>query len=587
MPEYIAPLKEMNFVLNELVGLEKICANSKNEGASIDLVPSVLEEAGRLAHEVFSPLNRIGDLNPARVEDGKVIESPGFSEAYQQFVEGGWGSVACDPNYGGMGLPEAVDAACLEMWIGSNVSFSLCPTLTHGAINALKASATEEIKQRYLPKMITGEWTGTMNLTESQAGSDLSVIRTKAMPEGDHYRIKGTKIFITWGDHQMTDNVVHLVLARLPDAPEGVKGISLFVVPKFLVNDDGSLGDRNDVFPLSVEHKLGIHASPTCVMGFGQSNDSAGAIGYLVGQENRGLMHMFVMMNSARLHIGLEGTGIGERAYQHARDYAKDRVQGKSSDENSETIIGHADVRRMLLEMRSLTEASRALCYVAFGELDRVEQGDDKALARVEYLTPIVKGFTTEIAQEITSLAVQIHGGMGFVEETGVAQYYRDARIMPIYEGTNGIQAMDLIGRKLLADNCGRFNLMVQEMQSELASMEVSGITQSIVQASVNSLELLEEHTRWIADKVAADENLPGSVAFHLMMLNGYVFGGFFMAKSAVVAQQKMAEDKQFYDAKIKVADFYANSILPRALAHAASIRGGSNSIMQLSEDQF
>ncbi len=592
MAEYIAPLNEMNFVLRELVGLEKICQQSTHEGVSMELVPSVLDEAGKLAGGVFSPLNRVGDLNPARVVDAKVVETPGFADAYQQFIEGGWGSVACDPAYGGMGLPEAVDAACLEMWIGSNVSFSLCPTLTHGAINAIKASASEELKDIYLPKLISGEWTGTMNLTEAQAGSDLSVIRTKAVPEGDHYRIKGTKIFITWGDHQMTDNIVHLVLARLPDAPEGVKGISLFVVPKYLVNDDGSLGERNDVYPMSVEHKMGIHASPTCVMGFGQSDASGGAVGYLVGQENRGLMHMFVMMNSARLHIGLEGVGVGERAYQHARDYAKERVQGAPADNASETIIGHADVRRMLLEMRALTEASRAITYVAFSQLDRVEQGEDNALARVEYLTPIVKGFCTEVAQEITSLGVQVHGGMGFVEETGAAQYYRDARIMPIYEGTNGIQAMDLIGRKLLSDNCGRFNILVGEMKAELASWQTNDQTIAIVDSVQSGIDRLEQTTKWIVENADSQTDFSGAVAFHLMMLNGYVIGGFYLAKGAVVSAGKLAEqdtpeDNDFYDAKIKVAEFYARSIMPRTLAHADSVKAGSECVMQLREDQF
>ena len=587
MSDYVAPLKEMNFVLNEIVGLKEICANSQHEGVSIDLVPSILEEAGKLANGVFSPLNRAGDLNPARVEDRKVVQSPGFSEAYQAFVEGGWQSIACNPAHGGMGLPEAVGAACAEMWTSSNMSLSLCPTLTHGAISALEAAASEELKATYLPKLISGEWTGTMNLTEPQAGSDLAVIRSKAAPQGDHYRISGTKIFITWGDHQMTDNVVHLVLARLPDAPEGVKGISLFVVPKFMVNEDGSLGERNDVYPLSVEHKMGIHGSPTCVMGFGQSDNSEGAIGYLVGQENRGLMHMFVMMNAARLHIGMEGVGIGERAYQHARDYALERVQGSDLDGNSTTIIGHADVRRMLFEMRSLTEAARAITYVALSQLDRIEQGDDKALARVEYLTPIVKGFSTEVAQEITSLGVQIHGGMGFVEETGAAQYYRDARIMPIYEGTNGIQAMDLIGRKLLADSCGRFRLMMSETKEELASLNAGEKSKPIVASVSQSIESLEQTTQWIVDNVSLDADLPGAIAFHLLMLKGYIFGGFYLAKGAVIAEQKYSDDPDFYDAKIKVADYFVHSIMPRALAHVGSIKAGTGVLMEMREDQF
>jgi len=588
MAEYIAPVKEINFVLDEIVDLPDICEKSQHEGVSADLIPPILDEAAKLANGVLSPLNRVGDLNPARVEDQKVIESPGFSDAYAAFREGGWPSVACDPNYGGMGLPEVIDCACVEMWCGSNLAFSLVATLNHGAINALHACANDEIKQTYLPKMISGDWTGTMNLTEPQAGSDLAVVRTKATRDGDQYRITGTKIYISWGDHQMGENVVHLVLARLPDAPEGVKGISLFVVPKYLVNEDGSLGEHNDVYPLSVEHKMGIHASPTCVMAYGQSDNSEGAIGYLVGQEHHGLMHMFVMMNAARLHIGVEGLGLSERAYQRARDYAKERVQGKPADPNSTTIIGHPDVRRMLCEMRALTEASRLLTYVASGQLDHVEFGDAKAMARVEYLTPVVKGFVTEVTQEITSLGVQIHGGMGFVEETGAAQYYRDARILPIYEGTNGIQALDLIGRKLLNDkDCGRFKLIMSELNAELNSFEKNAETAAFIDAAQSGLDTLQTATQWIVDHVGEDADLPGSIAFHLMMLNGYAIGGFYMAKAAIISMSKKDQDPEFYDAKIKIADFYLKSILPRIYACEGSIKAGSACVMALSEAQF
>ncbi|RZV50692.1 MAG: acyl-CoA dehydrogenase, partial [Pseudomonadales bacterium] len=402
MPDYQAPLKDMHFVIKDLHGLQAVCENLGNPDITVDVIDAVIDEAAKFASTVFSPLNTHGDTNGAKVTDKGVQETEGFAEAYQQFVESGWGALPGATEYGGMGMPELVAGTTGEMWTSANMALSLCPLLTIGAIRAVETHASDELKQTYLPKMISGEWTGTMNLTEPQAGSDLAQVRTKAVPDGDQYRISGTKIYITWGDHQMTDNVVHLVLARLPDAPEGVKGISLFVVPKFLVNEDGSLGERNDVHCSSVEHKMGIHGSPTCVMNYGEND---GAIGYLIGEEHKGLMYMFVMMNAARIHVGISGVSISERAYQHALDYAKTRVQGAPLQGGSAvTIINHPDVRRMLLQMRALTEAARAITAAVSVEFDKEEAGDAKALARIEYLTPIAKGWATEIAQEVTSL---------------------------------------------------------------------------------------------------------------------------------------------------------------------------------------
>jgi acyl-CoA dehydrogenase len=422
--------------------------------ASTDVVDAVLDEAGKFAAEVLAPLNSAGDEQGAQYSNGNVTSPAGFKQAYEQFVAGGWNGLGAQPEFGGQGLPHLVAMAVQEMWNSANMAFCLCPMLTSGVIEALKLTGSDAQKQLYMPKLTAGTWSGTMNLTEPQAGSDLSAVRTQAVPEGDHYRIRGTKIFITWGEHDMSENIVHLVLARTPDAPEGVKGISLFIVPKFMVNPDGSLGERNDVKCVSIEHKLGIHASPTCVLAYG---DEKGAVGYLVGEENRGLEYMFIMMNHARLGVGLEGVALGERAYQHAREYAKTRVQGRTIGQKSGdrvTIIHHPDVRRMLLTMKAQTEAMRALAYVAAAALDRSHHHpDDKERRRnqsfVDFLIPIVKGCSAETAVEVASTGIQIHGGMGFVEETGAAQFLRDARITTIYEGTTGIQAADLVGRKV------------------------------------------------------------------------------------------------------------------------------------------
>ena len=591
MSDYIAPLKDINFVLNELAGLDRLCQLPRFEDVSVDVVAAVLEECGKFASGVLAPLNTFGDQNGAVCVDNAVQETAGFADAYRQFVEGGWVSLPGNPEYGGMGLPECVAIATMEMATTANLSFSLCPMLGQGAIEAIESHASDALKDIYLGKLISGEWTGTMNLTEPQAGSDLAAVRTRAVPEGDHYRISGTKIFITWGDHQMTDNIVHLVLARTPDAPEGVKGISLFVVPKFLVNDDGSLGARNDAYAVSVEHKLGIHASPTCVMSYG---DNDGAIGYLVGEENKGLAYMFTMMNHARLNVGVQGVSVSERAYQHAVSYAKERVQGATpGDSGKTTIIRHPDVRRMLMQMRALTEASRALCYVSMAAFDVVHHGTteeqrDAARGRGELLTPLAKGWSTEIAQEVTSLGVQVHGGMGFIEETGAAQYFRDARITSIYEGTTAIQANDLVGRKFLRDGGLQLQHLLADMRETGQALAArDGRLQLMGCELETAIVELEKLADFILGAYQDDVRLPGAVSFNFLMAAGTAVGGWLLARSAQVADSKLAEDELFYGAKIATAHFYAEQILPRVAAHVKAALGGSAAIMGLTDEQF
>ncbi len=588
MAEYVAPLKDMQFVLSELAGLEQVTSLPRFVDATPDVIAPVLDEAAKFAGEVLSPLNIVGDQKGAVCENNQVQETEGFAEAYRQFAEGGWVSLSGDPEFGGMGLPDCVASAVAEMWSAANSSFALCPMLGVGAMNAIESHASEELKNTYLPKMMSGEWTGTMNLTEPQAGSDLAAVRTKAVPNGDHYLISGTKIFITWGDHQMTDNIVHLVLARTPDAPEGVKGISLFIVPKFLINADGSPGDRNDAYAVSVEHKLGIHASPTCVMSYG---DSEGAVGYLVGEENKGLAYMFTMMNHARLNVGVQGVSLSERAYQHAVNYAKERVQGITPGLPAGTIIEHPDIRRMLMTMRALTEASRAVCYLNAANLDLGHFHEDeseaaKANVMADLLTPIAKGWSTEVVQEVASLGVQIHGGMGFIEETGAAQHMRDARITSIYEGTTGIQANDLVGRKFIRDGGAGFSALLAEMQATcdtLDSPELLNI-KPVLQQGISDLQKLGS---WILENYRSDAALPGAVSFNLLMAAGTTTGGWLMAKAAQVSEQKMSADEQFYSAKLTTAKFFAEHIMPRSQAYIDAAMAGTESIMGLASDQF
>ena len=593
MAEYNAPLKDMNFVIHELAGLDQLRRIDAFGEATDDLVEQILDEAAKFARDVWGPLNTVGDEQGVRVEDKKVIVPDGFAEAYQQYAEGGWPSLEFSPDYGGMGFPGLVGSAVSEMLQSANLAFSLCPMLTGGAIHAIDAHATEELKQQYLPKLVSGEWTGTMCLTEAQAGSDLSVVKTKAVPEGDHYRLTGSKIYITWGDQDFSENVIHLVLARLPDAPEGVRGISLFLVPKYLVNADGSVGDRNDVFAVSTEHKLGIHASPTVVLNFG---DDDGAVGYLVGEENKGLACMFTMMNHARVGVGIQGLAVSERAYQLAVEHAKDRVQGVAPGiQGRAAIVHHADVRRMLMIMKSQIEAMRAVAYVSAVDWDVAHHaGDDAersaANERVALVTPVVKGWMTEVSTEVTSLGIQIHGGMGYVEETGAAQHFRDARILTIYEGTTGIQALDLAGRKILGDGGKAMQDLLAEMRSldeELAAAgaDLGGI-RSTMQAAVDELE---QSATWLLQNAPNDQHVPGAASVNLMMQMGTVVGGWQMARAAVAASRKLEtcddHEKGFLDAKIGTARFYAEHILPRASSYARAACAGSESIMSVPVD--
>jgi len=591
MSDYQAPVKDMMFVINELAGLDQITKLPGFEDATSELVEAVLEEASQLAFEVISPLNAIGDTKGTRVEDGQVFVAEEFKAAYQQFIAGGWGGIAQSTASGGQGLPYLVGMAVDEMWESASLAWSICGLLSQGAARAIENYGTETLRQLVLEKLVSGEWTGTMVLTEPQAGSDLAAVRTQAVPEGDEYRLTGQKIFITYGDHDMADNIIHLVLARLPDAPPGVKGISLFAVPKFLINADGSLGERNNVKAVSVEHKLGIHGSPTCVLAFD------GSLGQLVGKPNYGLACMFTMMNHARLGVGLEGVAIAERAYQQALAYAKERVQGQAAGyEGSATIIKHPDVRRMLMYMKANIEAMRAIAYVTAVELDRVGAEPDEsckaaAQARLDLMTPIVKAWCTETGQILASLGLQVHGGMGYIEETGAAQYYRDARITTIYEGTTGIQAGDLIGRKILRDQGESLQAFIADVRKTDAELARHGDSLETIRAALkDGCQALVGATEWLFGNFSKDVNIPGAVSFNFLMLMGTVAGGWQMARAAVTAADYLnanGADKEFYEAKIITARFYAEQVLPMAGAYRRIVESGSESTMALSEDQF
>jgi alkylation response protein AidB-like acyl-CoA dehydrogenase len=594
---YTAPVKDMLFVMKELAALEDIAKLPGFEDANLDTAQAVLEESARLCGEVLAPLNVEGDRNPSSWKDGKVTATPGFAEAFRQFAEGGWQGVQHPLDYEGQGLPKLIATPCVEMLNASNLSFALCPLLTDGAIEALLTAGTEAQKQTYVPRLISGEWTGTMNLTEPQAGSDLALVRTRAEPQGDgSFKLFGTKIFITWGEHDMAKNIAHLVLARTPGAPEGVKGISLFIVPKFLVNDDGSLGERNDVHCVSIEHKLGIKASPTAVLQFG---DHGGAIGHLIGEENRGLEYMFIMMNAARFAVGMQGVGVSDRAYQKAVAYAKDRVQSRPVDgsaRQSVSIIHHPDVRRMLATMRALTEGSRALAYVAAAHCDIAHRHPDEAKrnehqAIYEFLVPIVKGWSTELSIDVTSLGVQVHGGMGFIEETGAAQYYRDARILPIYEGTTAIQANDLIGRKTLRDGGAVAKSLLDGIAQTVEALgsQQGAAFESMRRQLAQGHRALTAAVEFVVANTKRDPNavFAGSVPY--LKLAGIVLGGWQMARALLVAAEKRTEDPSFYGAKIATAQFYAEHVLPQAAALEVAIVSakGDEGVLALSEDQF
>jgi 3-(methylthio)propanoyl-CoA dehydrogenase len=593
MTDYYAPVLQMRFTIEHLADLPEVTALPDFSSVDGDTVQAVLEEAAKFAGGVLAPINWLGDRQGVKVENDAVVVPKEFSDAYAQFCEAGWPGIASNPEFGGQGLPKTVALACDEMWAAANVAFALCPELSQGAILAMDRHATDELKQAYLGKLVAGQWAGTMCLTEPQAGSDLSSLTTTAEPKGDGYLIKGQKIYITWGDHPMAENIIHLVLARLPGAPAGTKGISLFVVPKFKLNADGTPGERNDVFPVSVEHKMGIHASPTCVLAFG---DKGGAEGYLVGKPNEGLGAMFTMMNYMRLGVGAQGVGLADRSYQKSVAYARDRVQGRAPGEKGRVaIIRHPDVRRMLLLMRSLTQASRAICYYTASCLDRSAHGTDAEAvahwqARADLMTPIAKAWCTEVAQEATELGIQVHGGMGYVEETGVAQFYRDARIASIYEGTNGIQAIDLVGRKLLRDGGATVSAFISDMRAVDAPLANAGEDLAVVrQALARGLDELVQSSTHLVTGERRDPELVSAAAFDYMMLIGTVIGGWQLARGALVAQEQIAAggDRAFLQAQVVMAQFYAEHVLPRCSAHAAAVRAGSGSTMALAADLF
>jgi 3-(methylthio)propanoyl-CoA dehydrogenase len=597
MSEYIAPIRDMQFVLKELAGLEQVSQLPGCEEATPDLVDAILEEAAKFAEGVLSPLNIPGDQEGARWHDKQVTMPKGFKEAYGQFVENGWSALACEPEFGGQGLPKVVNAAVTEMWKSANHAFSLCPLLTTGAIEALVLAGSDTLKQTFLEKMVAGTWTGTMNLTEPNAGSDLAAVRSKAEPQADGtYKIFGQKIFITYGEHDMAENIVHLVLARTPTAPEGVKGISLFVVPKFMVNADGSLGARNDAYCVSIEHKLGIHASPTAVMSYG---DHGGAIGYLVGQENRGLEYMFIMMNAARYGVGLEGIADGERAYQRAVAYAKDRIQGTDIGVRGGpkvAIINHPDVRRMLMSMRSQVEAARALAYVVGAAHDTAIHHPDPETRKqnqafVDLMIPVVKGWSTEMGIEVASTGVQVHGGMGFIEETGAAQHLRDVRISAIYEGTTGIQANDLIGRKMAREGGATIKAVIglmRQLDGELAKQ--SGEHFAAIRARFSTgVNELEKAANWIVENYGKDVRATSVGAVPFLWLFGIVAGGWQMARAALIAQKKIdgGDTDPFYSAKIVTARFFADHQISRAAGLASTVVDGAAGALALDESMF
>jgi len=583
MSNYTAPVEDMGFVLREVVELEKLCSETGLDASTIDIVDTVLEAAGKLAREEIEPINKPGDLEGLIINSaGEVTTATGFKDAYHHYVEGGWGSLQFDTKYGGQGVPFVVAASVQEMWHSANMSWGLCPLLTQGAVEAITHNASDELKQRYLPKLISGEWSGTMNLTEGDAGTDVGALKTRATPEKDHYLIRGQKVYITWGEHDMTENIVHLVLARLPDAPLGVKGISLFLVPKVLVNEDGSLGEKNDLKALSLEDKIGIHACPTCVMSYG---DKTGAIGYLVGEENKGMQCMFTMMNNARLTVGLQGVSIAERAYQQALSFCKERIQGIAPGyQDAGPIIRHPDVHRMLATMKSITEAARALTYTACAEVDFAagnlsDKEQDQHHRRLGLLTPIVKGWCTETAQEVASLSLQCHGGMGYIEETGIAQIYRDARILPIYEGTNGIQSMDLVGRKITGDSGLGIKELILEMKSFANQTSLDTLlSKAQLDRFKESLTALEEASALVLNN-SENKHYVGMIAFDMLMMSGTITAAWQMLKSlekAKAAFENKMVSSVFFESKTKSVGHFVDSILPRYLAHFTTISSTS-----------
>jgi alkylation response protein AidB-like acyl-CoA dehydrogenase len=593
---YQAPVKDMLFNIQHLAGLEALTDQVPAfADFGLDTAAAVLEECAKLTQDVIAPLNFEGDKNPSSWRDGVVTTTPGFKQAFRAYAEGGWQGLVHPTEFGGQGAPKTIAAACNEMLQAANMSFALCPLLTDGAVEALLTAGSDEQRAVYIPKLLDGSWTGTMNLTEPQAGSDLALVRTRAEPQGDGtYKIFGTKIFITYGEHDMAENIVHLVLARVAGAPEGVKGISLFLVPKFLVNADGSLGDRNDAHCVSIEHKMGIKASPTAVLQFG---DHGGAIGTLIGQENRGLEYMFIMMNAARYGVGLQGIAIADRAYQKAVAYAKDRVQSRPVDGSvagSAAIIHHPDVRRMLMTMRALTEGCRAMASTAAAAFDAAHHHPDadarkQNQAFYDFMVPLVKGYSTEMSLEVTSLGVQVHGGMGFIEETGAAQYYRDAKILTIYEGTTAIQANDLVGRKTARDGGNLARAVAGQIEATEAALAQrdSAAARAVLKGLRASREDYLAVVEFIASQAKGNPNAAYAGSVPYLMLAGNLVAGWQLARALLVAEDALATDKAFMEAKIATARFYAEHILPRTGALRTAIVEGADSVTALSLEAF
>lgn len=595
---YKAPIKDMLFAMEHLARIDQVAQIPGFEDAGLETAQAVLEECARFNEEVVAPLNVVGDLQPSTWKDGQVHTTAGFKEAFAQYVQGGWQGLQHPVDAGGQGLPKTIGAACVEMLNSANMSFALCPLLTDGAIEALLTAGSDDLKNIYLDKLVSGQWTGTMNLTEPQAGSDLALVRTRAERQGDgSYQVFGTKIFITYGEHDMAENIVHLVLARVAGAPEGVKGISLFVVPKFLVQADGALGARNDVHCVSIEHKLGIKASPTCVLQFG---DHGGATGFLVGEENRGLEYMFIMMNAARYAVGLQGVAIAERAYQQAAAFAKERVQSRPVDGSvagSATIIHHPDVRRMLMTMRAYTQGCRAMALTAAAAFDAAHAHPDAQTRKdnqafYEFLVPLIKGYSTEMSLEVTSLGVQVHGGMGFIEETGAAQHYRDAKILTIYEGTTAIQANDLVGRKTARDGGQTARAIAAQIEVTEQALSASGSApaKALAQRLANARQDFLAAVAFVVagSKAAPNDVFAGSVPY--LMLSGNLVAGWQMGRALLAAEQQLGKglgDKAFLEAKVTTAHFYGAHILVKTSALREEILHGADSVMALSQDSF
>ena len=594
---YTAPVKDMLFVMTELAGIDAVAALPGFEDAGADTAAAVLEECARLNQDVLAPLNWIGDTQPSSFKDGVVTTTPGFKKAYEQFVAGGWQGLHHPVAYGGQGLPKLIHAACIEMVNSANMSFALCPLLTDGAIEALLTAGSDELKAQYLGKMVEGRWAGTMNLTEPQAGSDLSMVRSRAEPLADgSYKLFGTKIFITYGEQDLTENIVHLVLARVVGAPEGVKGISLFVCPKFMVRPDGSLGERNDVHCVSIEHKLGIKASPTAVLQYG---DKGGALGYVVGEENRGLEYMFVMMNAARYAVGVQGIAVAERAYQGAVAYARDRVQSRPVDgsvRGAAPIIHHPDVKRMLMTMRAHIEGCRAMALVAAAAQDAAHAHPDAAVraenqAFYEFMVPLVKGFSTEMSVDMASLGVQVHGGMGFIEETGAAQHFRDAKILTIYEGTTAIQANDLVGRKTARDGGTTARAIAGQIEATEVALTAQGSVDALAMARrlAAARQAFLDVVAFVVDQGKSNPNavFAGSVPY--LMLAGSLMAGWQMGRALLAAQAKLdaGEDADFMRAKISTARFYGDHLLSKLPGLRDSIVDGADAINAMAPEAF